>query len=401
MSDSLQQEVEPTLTTLNLWLMTIASGLVVANNYYNQPLLGIIADTFKVTEAKAGTISMLTQAGYAVGLLFIIPLGDMLRRKRLILVDFLLIILSLLLAAFSPNIYTLMLASFLIGATSVVPQLFIPMAAQLAKPTERGKAVGTVMSGLLVGILLSRTVSGFVGAHLGWRAMFIIAAGIILLLGVAIYFLLPEVHPSYKGSYKSLMKSLVSLVKSQPLLRLASVRGALTFACFGGFWTTLVFLLEEPPFNAGSELAGSFGLIGAGGALMASVMGRVSDRFNTRHIITATTILIILSYIIFGSFNHSLVGLIVGVILLDLGLQATHIANQTMVFSLDPQARNRLNTVYMVTYFVGGAIGTFLASQAWQIWNWNGVVLVGLVFSSLSLIVHLLFSGSVKSKARV
>ena len=401
MSNSPNLEAEPTLTRLNLWLMTIGSGLVIANIYYNQPLLGIIAENFKITEAKAGTISMLTQAGYAAGLLFIIPLGDMLRRKRLILVDFLLVILSLLLAALAPNEQVLMVASFLIGVTSVVPQLFIPMAAQLAKPTERGKAIGTVMSGLLVGVLLSRTLSGFVGALLGWRAMFLIAAGIILLLGLAIYFLLPEVHPDYKGGYKNLMKSLVGLVKTQPLLRLAAVRGAFAFACFGGFWTTLTFLLEEPPFNAGSELAGSFGLIGAGGALMASVMGRISDRFNTRHIITATIIMIILSYIVFGTFNQSLFGLIVGVILLDLGLQATHIANQAMVFSLIPQARNRLNTIYMGSFFVGGALGTFLASQAWQVWNWNGVVVVGLLCSSLALIVHLLFSGPVKSKARV
>ncbi|WP_241738949.1 MFS transporter [Pontibacter beigongshangensis] len=371
--------------------MTISSGLVVANNYYNQPLLGEIARTFQVPEARAGIISMLTQVGYAIGLLLIIPLGDMFRRKRLILTDFIFIILSLLLAAFANNIYTLMVASLLIGATSVVPQLFVPMAAQLARPENRGKAIGTVMSGLLIGVLLSRTVSGFVGAHLGWRAMFLIAAGLMLLLAIALYALLPELHPDYKGSYKSLMKSLGTLIREEPLLRLSAARGALTFACFGGFWTTLVFLLEEPPFNAGSDVAGAFGLVGAGGAVMASVMGRLADKVNTRHIITATTLMIIVSYVIFGTFSHSFVGLVVGVVLLDLGLQATHIANQTLVFSLDPAARNRLNTVYMVTYFTGGATGTLLASQAWQRWHWNGVVLVGLAFSILALLVHLYF----------
>lgn len=386
-------DTQPALTPLTLWLMTISSGLVVANNYYNQPLLGEIARTFGVPEAQAGIISMLTQAGYAIGLLFVIPLGDMLRRKRLILTDFVLIIFSLLLAAFAGNIYMLMFASLLIGATSVVPQLFVPMAAQLARPERRGKAIGTVMSGLLVGVLLSRTVSGFVGAHLGWRAMFMIAAGMMFLLGIALFFMLPEVHPDYKGSYKSLMRSLGTLIKKEPLLRLSAARGALTFACFGGFWTTLVFLLEEPPFNAGSELAGAFGLVGAGGAIMASVMGRLADRMNTRHIITVTTCMIILSYVVFGIFDQSIVGLVVGVVLLDLGLQATHIANQTLVFSLNPQARNRLNTVYMVTYFTGGATGTLLASQAWHLWQWDGVVLVGLVFSSLALLVHLAFSG--------
>ncbi|WP_299762554.1 MFS transporter [uncultured Pontibacter sp.] len=390
---------EPLLTRSTLWLMTVASGMVVANNYYNQPLLVKIADTFQVAKSQAGLVAMLTQAGYAIGLLFIIPLGDMLRRKRLILYDFVLIILSLLLAAFSNNIYTLMVASLLIGATSVVPQLFVPMAAHLAKAEERGKAVGTVMSGLLVGILFSRTLSGFVGEHLGWRAMFLIAAGLMLLLWIAIYFLLPEVQPQFKGTYKSLMKSLVHLFRTEPVLRLAAARGALSFACFGGFWTTLVFLLEGPPFFAGSDVAGAFGLVGAGGAIMASVMGRLSDRFDTRYIQLFTLVMIIISYIVFGYFSYSIIGLVVGVILLDLGLQGSHISNQTQIFALNPEARNRLNTVYMFTYFIGGATGTILASQAWQLWRWNGVVLVGLVFSSLALAVHLLYSGKVRKSA--
>ncbi|MGV3502498.1 MAG: MFS transporter [Adhaeribacter sp.] len=372
--------------------MTISSGLVVANIYYNQPLLGRIAQTFGVTEAQAGTVAMLTQLGYATGLVFIVPLGDMLRRKRLILADFVLILLSLLGAAFSPNIYLLMFASWLIGTTSVLPQLFIPMAAHLAHPEGRGKAVGTVMSGLLIGILLSRTVSGFVGELWGWRAMFLIAAALMLVLWVALYLLLPEVHPDFKGSYKSLMKSLWPLIRQEPLLRLAAVRGGLAFAAFGGFWATLVFLLQGPPFHAGSGAAGAFGLVGALSALAAPLVGRLSDKRNTRHIITAMIGLILLSYVVFGFSGQSIVGLVLGVILIDIGIQATHIANQTLVFSLNPQARNRLNTVYMGTYFLGGSLGTFLATQAWKLWQWPGVVGVGLTCSALSLLVHLLFS---------
>ncbi|TPE43406.1 MFS transporter [Pontibacter mangrovi] len=372
--------------------MTVASGMVIANNYYNQPLLVKIADTFQVSESSAGMVAMLAQVGYAIGLLLILPLGDMLRRKRLILTDFVLIILSLLLAAFSPNIYTLMAASLLIGASCVVPQLFVPLAAHLAKPEERGKAVGTVMSGLLVGILFSRTLSGFIGEYLGWRAVYLMAAGLMVLLWVAIYFLLPEVHPSFSGSYKRLMKSLVDLFRQEPKLRLAAARGAFSFACFGGFWTTLVFLLEGPPFFKGSDVAGAFGLVGAGGAIMASVMGRLSDRYDTHYIQLATLAMILLSYVVFGFFGYSMVGLVVGVVLLDLGLQGSHISNQAIIFSLYPEARNRLNTVYMFTYFLGGATGTLLATHAWQLWGWNGVVLVGLVFSALALGVHLLFS---------
>lgn len=381
----------PPLSRLNLWVMTIATGLVVANLYYNQPLLGMIADDFGTTEAKAGSIAMLTQIGYAVGMLFIIPLGDMLKRKKLIMLDFALIIASLLLAAFSPDINMLLLASFLIGATSVVPQLLVPMAAHLAKPEERGRTVGFVMSGLLVGILLSRTLSGFVGEHLGWRAMFIIGAGIMLLLWLALYFLLPEVYPDYKGSYKSLMKSLLQLIREEPLLRLASVRGALCYACFGAFWTTLVFLLEEPQFNAGSDVAGAFGLVGVFGALAASYMGKLSDKGDAFRVTTISIGMVVVSYLIFGVSSHSMVGLVIGVIVLDMGLQASHIANQTLIFSLRPEARNRLNTVYMVTYFTGGAAGTYLASQAWHAWKWNGVVIVGLVLSALALLVHLRF----------
>ncbi|WP_205499730.1 MFS transporter [Rufibacter psychrotolerans] len=399
MTDSTASPTQPELTRLNLWVMTIATGMVVANLYYNQPLLGRIAATFQVTEASAGSLAMLTQIGYAVGMLFIIPLGDMLRRKRLIMIDFAAIIIALLLAGFAVNIQSLMVASFLIGATSVVPQLLVPMAAHLAKPEARGRTVGFVMSGLLIGILLSRTVSGFVGAHLGWRAMFFIAAGMMLVLWLTLYFLLPEVHPNFKGSYKNLMKSLVHLIRDQPMLRLVSLRGALCYACFGAFWTTLVFLLEEPPFNAGSDVAGLFGLVGAGGALAAAYMGRLSDKGNAFTITTISIGLLVLSYVVFGFSSHSLIGLVIGVILLDLGVQATHISNQTFIFSILPEARNRLNTVYMVTYFIGGASGTFLASQAWHLWKWNGVVAMGLLFSGLALLLHLLFMRAEKSAA--
>ncbi|MFC6999395.1 MFS transporter [Rufibacter roseus] len=377
--------------------MTIGAGLVVANIYYNQPLLGDIARTFNTTEAKAGSIAMYTQVGYALGLLLLVPMGDMLQRKRLIMSDFAFIIGSLLLGAFSPNIYVLMGASLLIGISSVIPQLFIPLAAHLAKPEERGKVVGTVLSGLLIGILLSRTLSGFVGAHLGWRAMFLIAAGLMALLWIALLRLLPEVHPDYKGTYRSLMASLWPLFRQEPLLRLSSIRGGLLFGSFSAFWSTLVFHLEAPPFNAGSDVAGAFGLIGAVGAFAAPVVGRLSDKVNTKNLVTAMISLVVFSFVLYGVFSTSMFWLIAGVILMDLGLQAAHTSNQTTIFALNPQARNRLNTVYMFTYFVGGALGTFLASHAWVRWQWMGVVATGLLLSSLSLLVHLFFSRKKKN----
>lgn len=389
MSFKRSETTKPRLTRLNLWLMAAGSGLVVANNYYNQPLLGKIAGTFHISEAKASAVSVLTQAGYAVGLLFIIPLGDMMRRKRLILTDFILIFLALLMAAMAPDIRMLMIASFLTGLTSVIPQLFVPMAAHLARPEERGKAIGTVMSGLLIGILCSRTLSGFIGEHFGWRAMFFIAAGIMVVLWIALLLLLPEVYPDYTGSYKELMRSLIYYFRTEPSLRLAAARGGLGFAGFGAFWTTLVFLLQGPPFYSGSDVAGAFGLIGAGGALAASVVGRISDKMNKRKLITITTAMMVVAWAVFGVSASSMAGLILGVILLDLGLQSTHIANQTIIFALHPEARNRLNTVYMVSYFIGGAGGTFLAGQAWTLFKWPGVVGVGFAVSLMALLIHL------------
>ncbi len=389
------------LNRSTLWLMTVATGLVVANLYYSQPLLDDIAQTYHVSNGAAGNISMLTQIGYAMGMLLLIPLGDMLKRKRLILVDFGLIILSLLLAALAPSFVVMMIASFLIGFTSIIPQLIIPMAAHLSNPEERGKTVGVVMSGLLIGILLSRTISGYVGAHFGWQVMFMIAAVLMLLLWMIIYFLFPEIEPQYKGNYAELMRSLLTLIKTEPLLRLAAIRGFLCYACFGAFWTTLIFLLRQPQFNMGSEEAGLFGLVGAFGALGAAFIGRISDKSNPYMVTTFSILLIVLSYVVFFVSGRSLTGLIIGVILLDLGVQATHIFNQTMIFTLSAKARNRLNTVYMVSYFMGGALGTFLASHAWNTWHWHGVTVIGLVLSVAALLVHFLYRKTVQLQLKL
>jgi predicted MFS family arabinose efflux permease len=370
--------------------MTIATGLVVANIYYNQPLLADMAHTFGVSDKKAQQISLFTQIGYATGLLFIVPLADMLKRKRLILIDFILMIISLIASAMAPSVTILMIAGFLVGVSSVIPQLLIPMAAHLAKPHERGKKIGFVMSGLLIGILLSRTLSGFIGEHFGWRSMYYIAAGLMLLIWLMIFLFLPEIEPDYKGNYGKLMKSLIHLVKTQPKLRLAAFRGALCFASFSAFWTTLVFLLKQPQFNEGSAAAGMFGLVGAFGAVAVGFMGRLSDKMDAHKLSIYTLTLILVSFIVFYFSSHSIIGLIVGVILLDMGVQATHISNQSIIFALIPEARNRINTVYMVSYFIGGALGTFFASLVWKNYEWNGVCAIGVILSVIVIIVHLL-----------
>jgi predicted MFS family arabinose efflux permease len=382
-----------TPTTLNrftLLLMTVSAGLVVANIYYCQPVLGKIAAELKVSETSVSSIATLTQTGYAAGLLFIIPLGDMLRRKKLILVDFVFIILALCSMTLARNVYLLAGISFLIGFTSVIPQLLVPMAAHMASDKERGKAIGTVMGGLLIGILCSRSISGYVGEHYGWRTMFGIAAGVMAVNAALLWRFLPEIEPHYKGSYGGLMKSLIHYTKTVPELRIAAVKGALGFASFSAFWTTLVFLMEGPPFFKGSDVAGAFGLIGAAGALAASFAGRISNRIPPFTIHIFTIVLMVLSWIVFGLSSASIPGLIIGVILLDMGLQATHITNQTIIFAIHPEARNRLNTVYMVIYFIGGSLGTLLGSYAWDHWQWKGVTGFGLLCTGAALVLHFL-----------
>ena len=367
--------------------MTIATGLIVANLYYNQPLLEEIARTFHSSRGKAGQVSILTQMGYAVGMFFLVPLADMVKRKRLMIIVFAFIVLSLILTAFAPSINVLILASFLLGASSMIPQLLVPMAAHLAKPEERGKKIGVIMGGLLIGILLSRTFSGYIGEYFGWRMVFYIATVIMLVTWLVMWIFLPEVEPDYKGTYRALMGSLIGLVKHEPKLRLASLRGALCFACFSAFWTTIVFVLKQN-FNMGSNVAGEFGLVGAFGALAASVMGRLSDRMDPYKLSAYTLMLILISFIVFIFSAHSIAGLVIGVIILDMGVQATHISNQSIIFGLDAEARNRINTIYMVSYFLGGAAGTLCATLLWKNYQWNGVCAIGIILSLITIIIH-------------
>ncbi|HVW96370.1 MAG TPA: MFS transporter [Mucilaginibacter sp.] len=395
MSDSATGK-HPELTPLTLWIMTIATALIVANLYYNQPLLEDIARTYHATRAKAGRVSMFTQMGYATGMLFLAPLADMVKRKRLMLVVFAFIFLSLIITALSPSINLLIIASFFLGAASMIPQLLVPMAAHLAKPAERGKKIGVIMSGLLIGILLSRTFSGYIGDYFGWRAVYYIAAGITVVMWLMIGIFLPEVEPEYKGTYRKLMASLADLIRQEPGLRLAALRGALCFACFSAFWTTIVFLLKQN-FNLGSDVAGEFGLVGAFGALAAGLMGRLSDKTDAYKLSGFTLLLILVSFVIFYFSAHSMAGLIIGVIILDMGVQATHISNQSIIFALRPEARNRINTIYMVTYFIGGSVGTFFATQLWKNYQWTGVCVTGTVISIVTLIIHFINHPAAKS----
>ncbi|HEY9261172.1 MFS transporter [Chitinophaga sp.] len=377
------------LSRWNILIMALCTGLIVANIYYSQPLLVLMSDEFGVSESNAGQVTFFTQVGYALGLLFCVPLGDKLERKSQIVVMTLAAVVALIAAAESVNITMLKVTGLLIGFTSVVPQLILPLAANLSDPASRGKVIGTIMSGLLVGILLSRTLSGVVGHHFGWRAMFWIAAGISALLAVIMITTFPSSKPNFSGSYGDLMKSLLTLIKEQPILREASAINACCFAMFGMFWTTVVFLLSAAPFTYTSEQIGLMGLAAAAGAMGAPLIGRIADKKNPRIAIGYGLLFLLLGYFLFYAFQANIIGIIVGIIAIDLGLQGIHVSNQTRIYTLLPEARNRLNTVFMTTSFIGTSLGSGIGLWVWSVAQWNGVCIAGTALITLALIIYL------------
>jgi len=353
--------------------MAVSTGVIVANIYYIQPLLADIARTFGLTVTTAGFIAMLTQVGTALGMLLFVPLGDTKERRSLITTLLIVAALALVLVATARNAVWLALACFLVGAMGSSVHLFLPFAAHLAAPEERGRVVGSIFSGILLGILLARTFSGTVGAHLGWRAVYGIASALMLCVAILVQFLLPRSKPVAELPYLSLLRSTVNLIRIHPELRESAFLGAALFCCFSAFWTTLVFLLETPPYHYGSQAAGLFGLVGAAGAAGAPLVGRFSDKHGPRFAVGAALLAVFASYLVLWGSGKTLVGLIVGVVLMDVGVQAGHVANQTRIYSLAPDSRSRLNMFYMVCYFVGGAAGSFLGAYAWRIHGWTGV----------------------------
>lgn len=378
--------------------MTVGAGLVVANNYYCLPLLGMISRELGQTEEATSRIPMLTQMGYACGLLLLIPLGDMFHRKRVILIDFIFIIISLLIFVTAQSLGIMLVASFFIGFTSVVPQIFVPFAAELSHPEDKDQNVGIVMSGLLIGILGSRVVSGLVGEYMGWHSMYYMAVGMMFTLAIMVAVNIPDIVPTFKGSYKQLMKSMIYYARTTPLLRLAAFRGAMGLASFSVFWTVLTFHIERAPFFQGSDVAGLLGIFGIGGALAASRVGAISKRISKNTLITIGSSLIVISWVIFGIWGASYAGLIVGIILLDMGLQSMHVTNQTIALATHPEASNRMNTIYMVSYFIGGSFGTYIGGWVWGINGWKAAVIAGIIFGGIGLIGHLIFAKDTKFK---
>ena len=384
-------------------LLGLACAVGVSSIYYNQPLLSEMGRTFSTTPERIGFVAVATQIGYACGILFFVPLGDVMERRALMMRMFGAVSLALLLLALAPTLLLMILASMLVGLLASVTHIVVPIAPDLVDDTQRGRAIGIVMTGLLLGILLARTFAGWVSKIHGWRWVFVVAAILNATFVPLLWRTMPRLPPKHSLSYRDVMRSLWTLVVTERLLLESSTVAALVVASFSCFWTTLAFLLESH-YGLGPGVAGSFGIVGAAGALVASVAGRVSDRRGSRFVITLGLSTLIFSYLLLwgavamhASMLLHVAALVLGVVLLDVGAQMTQIANQTRIFGIDASARSRLNTVYMFIYFAGAAFGSWLSTHAWARFGWNGVCGLALGFMVLAVLRH---GTGIKDKAR-
>lgn len=368
-------------------VMALATGVAVANNYYAQPLLHTIGTDLRVGAGVAGLIVTFSQVGYAAGLVFLLPLGDLVERRRLVTVTCLATALALAGAALAPTTGALLAGVVVIGITSVVAQILVPFAASLASDTERGSVVGSVMTGLLLGVLLARTVAGYVADAAGWRAVYWLAAALMVAMAVVLKYELPRYHDRTGLTYPRLLASIVTIVSDEPVLRWRSVYGALGFGSFSVLWTSLAFLLSAAPYHFSVGTIGLFGLVGAAGAVMASAAGRFADRGRTRVLTWVTSAFLLTAYLGIWLGGRSLVALLAGIVVLDIGAQGLHITNQAEIYRLRPAARSRVNAAYMTCYFAGGAVGSALSAALYGAFGWDGVALLGTTFGAAALLV--------------
>jgi predicted MFS family arabinose efflux permease len=357
--------------------MAVACGAAVANLYYAQPLLPTLARAFGVSNSTAGLLITVTQIGYVIGLALLVPLGDLLERRRLITVTLLITAAALALASAAPGFAVFATALAVVGITCVVAQVIVPMSSSMAAEHERGRVVGTVMSGLLIGILLARTASGLVAGVLGWRPVFVLASIAMVGLAARLRRALPLVPPTEELSYGRLLRSVLSLVREEPRLRQRMALGAMAFGCFSVLWTSLSFLLSGPPYHYGTVVIGLFGLAGVAGALVAPVAGRLADRGRGAFATTAAILVLLASWALLALGQSSIIALIVGIAALDLGVQGVHISNQSAIYALRPEARGRLTTAYMVAYFLGGAVLSAATATLYSTAGWGGVCVLG------------------------
>ncbi len=366
--------------------MAFATGAVVGNLYYAQPLEDTLTSAFHASTGAVGLVITLIQIGYAIGLATLVPLGDLLERRKLLVTLLAVTVAGLAVMAAAPSLAALGSAAVLVGITSVAVQIVVPLAAHIAEEGQQGRVVGTVMSGLLIGILISRTASGLVAQVANWRAVFALAAVLTAVVAVLLWRELPTLAPATRMRYHTLLLSVLRLVREEPTLRLRTVYGGLVFASFSVFWTSAGFLLART-YHWNDAAIGAFALLGAAGAMAARFSGRLADRGHA-HLATGGFIgVAALSYVLIALGVHSVIALAIGVAMLDLGVQGTHISNQSLIYRLRADARSRLNTAYMTFYFILGAIGSGLSAAAYSAGGWSAVCLLGAAFPVLGVLI--------------
>jgi predicted MFS family arabinose efflux permease len=369
-----------------IFVLALACGLTVANLYYSQPLLDLIADAFGVSQGAATVVVTLTQIGYALGLLFLLPLGDLVENRKLTTRLLLGTALALLLAALSPAYPIFLVVSVLIGVTSVVAQILVPLAAHLAPEEQRGALVGKVMSGLLTGILLARTVSSFVADLWGWRTIYFISAGLMIVLALVLRRMLPERKPEHTAGYLSLLRTVGTLAREEPALRRRAICQAMMFGAFTAYWTAIAYeLIGEHGFSQGQIAI--FALVGAGGAAAAPLGGRLADRGWGQKASGGALLLASLMMITAAVGHHSIIVLAAAGVLLDFAVNSHQVMSQHEIYSLRGDARARINTVFMTSVFTGGAISSALTGVLHQRYGWTGACVLGAALPLIGLAV--------------
>jgi predicted MFS family arabinose efflux permease len=366
-------------------LMAVATGAIVANLYYSQPLLHEIAASFGVGAAATSLVVTSTQVGYALGLLFVVPLGDLRARRPLTVAVYLVSAGFLAMAAAAPSLWVFELASLAVGCSSVAGQIMIPFAADLADPARQGRIVARIMTGLLLGILLARTAAGLVAQAAGWRTIYWVSAGLMVLFAAVLRRALPGEPVRPHLPYSRLVASSLRFLATEPQLRRRALIGGAEFAAFSVLWTSLAFLLSGPPFDYPRAVIGLFGLAGVAGVAMANVAGRMADADRTRAVTTAAAVVLTASFGLLALGRSSLGFLVAGIVVLDVGAQGIQITNQAVIYRIRPEARSRINSAYMVCFFAGGAVGSVTAGAVLAGWGWGGVCVLGAGFGTLLL----------------
>lgn len=368
-------------------LFATACGLAVANIYYAQPLLDVLASKFGIAHSSVGIVITITQICYALGLLILVPLGDLLNRRRLIPGLMLLSVLALIVVGIAPTSIVLLTGLAAVGLLAVVTQMLVAFAATLAAPAERGRIVGLVTSGVVIGILLARTVAGVLTDLAGWRSVYLVSAALMLVMAGALFRALPNyVREGASLSYPQLLRSVFTLFVQERILRIRAVLALLIFTVFSILWTSLVLPLSAPPLSLSHTAIGAFGLAGVAGALAAAQAGRLADRGFGQWTTGIALTLLLISWLPISFTEHSLPALIAGIVLLDLAVQAVHVTNQSLIFNVRPEARSRLTAGYMIFYSIGSATGSIASTSIYAYAGWNGVCLLGAAVSALTLL---------------